>query len=56
MSALEGGSDADGLVTRASSSSLPAPWLLLGGGLGFALGVLVLVQRSLTRDQSWTAE
>lgn len=56
VSALEGSSEAGGLVTRASSSSLPAPWLLLVGGLGFALGLLVLVQRSLTRDQSWSAE
>jgi len=47
VSALEGGSDAKSAVSEASSSGLPAAWLLLGGGLALVLGGLVVVQRRL---------
>jgi hypothetical protein len=47
VSALEGGTGADAAVFQASSSGLPATWLVLGGGLALVLAALVLVGRRL---------
>jgi hypothetical protein len=47
VSALEAGPGVSAAVSQASSSGLPAAWLLLGGGLALVLGGLVLAQRRL---------
>jgi len=47
VAALEEGTGVKAAVSQASSSGLPAAWLLLGGGLALVLGGLVLVQRRL---------
>ncbi len=48
LSALEEGTGgADASASRASSSSLPVTWLLVGGGLALPFAGLVLVRRRL---------
>jgi hypothetical protein len=52
VSAVEGGTGADALVTRASSSGFPGTWVVLGGGLALVLVGLVLAQRRLAGGRS----